>query len=59
MINNKPVVYGVIGFLSGVILTILIAILGMSGMMWGMGGMMDGMFRGRCENYYNPELPNN
>ena len=50
MMNNKPVVYGVIGFLSGVILTILIGILGMSGIMWGIGGMMDGMFRGRCEN---------
>lgn len=57
--NSKPVFYGEIGFISGVILTILIGFLGMSGMMWGMGEMRDGWFRGRCENYYPPELPEN
>lgn len=57
--NNKPVIYGTIGFISGVILTILIGFLGMSGMMWGRWGMMDDWFRGRCENYYPRELPQN
>ncbi|EAZ91341.1 hypothetical protein [Crocosphaera chwakensis] len=57
--NNKPIIYGVTGFISGAVVVILIGILGMSGMMWGMGGMMNGMFRGRCDNYSTPTVPNN
>ena len=57
--NNKPIIYGAVGFISGVVVTILIGFLGMFGMMWGRGEMMNGWFRGRCKNYYPPELPKN
>ncbi|RMF27123.1 MAG: hypothetical protein D6756_02510 [Cyanobacteria bacterium J083] len=57
--NNKPVIYGVIGFVSGIILTILIGFFGMSGMMWGRWGMMHDWWREGCQNYPPRELPNN
>ena len=57
--NNKPVMYGVIGFVSGIILTIFIGFLGMSGMMWGRWGMMHDWWREGCQNYPPRELPNN
>lgn len=57
--NNKPVVYGLLGFLSGVVLTFLIGFIGMSWMMGARGGMMHDWFRGSCENYYPRQLPQN
>lgn len=50
--GNKPVIYGVIGFLSGMIITILIGFFGMS-------AMMHGWVLGGCENYNYPEIPKN
>lgn len=56
--NNKAVMYGAIGFFSGIILTIFIGFLGMSGMMWGRWGMMHDWSREGCENRPLREVPN-
>lgn len=56
--NNKAVMYGAIGFFSGIILTILIGFLGMSGMMWGRWGMMHDWGQNGCNNYPLREVPN-
>jgi hypothetical protein len=57
--NSKPITYGAIGFVSGVVLVLLIGLIGMSGMMWGRGRMMDGWFGGRYNNCNYPQLPQN
>ena len=59
MMNNKPLVYGLLGFGVGVVLTLLIGFIGMTVMMGTRGGMMHDWFRGRCEQYYPRPLPEN
>jgi hypothetical protein len=48
--HNKPITYGAIGFVLGVVLVIGIGLIGMSGMMW---------FGGRYSNCNYPQLPQN
>ncbi|MBE9047487.1 hypothetical protein IQ255_24310 [Pleurocapsales cyanobacterium LEGE 10410] len=57
--KNQPLIYGLLGLISRVVLTFLIGSIAMSGMMGVRGGMMHDWFRGRCENYYPRQLPEN
>lgn len=49
--NTKPIVYGIVGFISGALLIVLLGFLGMGSMMWGAGGMMHDEMHNTSENY--------
>ncbi|MGV2827457.1 hypothetical protein [Myxosarcina sp. GI1(2024)] len=57
--KNQPLIYGLLGFVSGVVLVFLIGFIAMGSMMGVRGGIMHDWFRGRCENYYPREFPRN
>ncbi|MCC0175899.1 hypothetical protein I4641_02750 [Waterburya agarophytonicola K14] len=49
--NIKPIVYGIVGLVSGALLIVLLGFLGMRNMMWGTGGMMNDEMHNTSENY--------
>lgn len=49
--NNKPIIYGIVGLISGALLVILLGFLGMGSMMWGTGGMMNDEMHNTGENH--------
>lgn len=56
--DSKALVTGSVGFVAGIVATLLVGFLAMAGMM--RGGMMQGsmMGSGECRSYTSPEMSN-